>query len=139
MLHATHIDTLSDELDKQYRSAEFNRAIGLVMEAIQATNRYFSKCEPWKLVNKKGKPAKPEDLARLGTILYISLEATRICSLMLSPIMPGATSGILDRLGIPPSERNFQSLSFRKSTGQPLDSNKSFKAFAIPDLPEYAK
>lgn len=59
------------------------------------TNRYFSAQAPWTLA----KSGTPEDVAREGTILYVTMEVLRIVTLLVQPVIPAAADKILDLLG----------------------------------------
>lgn len=69
------------------------------------TNRYFSAQAPWTLA----KAGTPEDTAREGTILYVTMEVLRIVSILVQPVIPGSAGKILDLLGV--TERNFADLA----------------------------
>ncbi|MBL1079526.1 methionine--tRNA ligase [Nocardia sp. 2] len=58
------------------------------------TNRYFSAQAPWTLA----KSGTPEDIAREGTILYVTMEVVRIVSLLVQPVIPASAGKILDLL-----------------------------------------
>ncbi|MGV9666108.1 methionine--tRNA ligase [Nocardia niigatensis] len=60
------------------------------------TNRYFSAQAPWTLA----KAGTPEDTAREGTILYVTMEVLRIVSILVQPVIPGSAGKILDLLGV---------------------------------------
>ncbi len=64
-----------------------------VMECVRATNRYFDSEEPWVLA-REGKAE------RLGTVLYTALEAVRIASAVLYPVMPGKMAELRGRIGM---------------------------------------
>lgn len=70
----------------------------LALEAIWLTlgetNRYFSAQQPWAL-RKSGTEA---DLARMATVLYVTLEVVRIVAILVQPVMPGSAAKILDLL-----------------------------------------
>lgn len=53
--------------------------------------------EPWKL----------NDAAQLALVLPLCIEAVRKCSLLLQPFIPDSASALLDRLGVPPTEREW--------------------------------
>ena len=50
-----------------------------ILSALFEANKYFNDQEPWK---------KKDDLTRLNTIIYTSLEIIRKISFMLYPIIP---------------------------------------------------
>ncbi|MGW4354894.1 methionine--tRNA ligase [Nocardia sp. NPDC004582] len=61
------------------------------------TNRYFSAQAPWTLA----KAGTPEDTAREGTILYVTMEVLRIVSILVQPVIPASAGKILDLLAAP--------------------------------------
>jgi len=93
-----------DEFDGYMQNFEFNKALNRLWEFIRATNKYLTDTEPWKVKDKE----------RLGTILYTSLEATRIIACFLSPVMPKTSDEILDRLG--QKLQNLNKLKFSADT-----------------------
>lgn len=70
-----------------------SQAVETVMECVRATNRYFDANRPWELA-KEGKAE------RLATVLYNSLEALRIVSVLFWPIMPERMAKLREQLGI---------------------------------------
>ncbi len=79
--------------------AEFDvQQMHLALEAIWLTlgetNRYFSANAPWAL----RKSGTEEDLARMATVLYVTLEVVRIVAILVQPVMPGSAAKILDLL-----------------------------------------
>jgi methionyl-tRNA synthetase len=77
---------------------------------LHRTNKYFTDNEPWKL--------QKTDKDRWGTVLFVSIEAARLCALLLQPIMPRSAGRMLDMLGVPVTERDFRFVGFgRSATG----------------------
>ena len=66
-----------------------------------SANKYFNDQEPWK---------KKEDLIRLNTILYVSLELIRKISIMLYPIIPNSALKALKIFNITEDSINFNSV-----------------------------
>jgi len=60
---------------------ELNRVLDEVMRLIRSTNKYLENTAPWHLLKT--------DLPLTGSVLYNALEAFRICSVLLSPVIPG--------------------------------------------------
>ncbi len=80
--------------------AEFDvQQLHLALEAIWLTlgetNKYFSAQQPWAL-RKAGTEA---DLARMATVLYVTLEVVRVVAILVQPVMPASAGKILDLLG----------------------------------------
>ena len=106
-------------------------AAGLVMEVVRAANGYFQHNEPWALV-KRAKQSKAiaegagegaaadsdaqaiaaataEEAAcmeRLGTVMHLTLESLRVAGILLQPVVPKASSALLDSLGASQEERS---------------------------------
>src|SRR3954454_4836165 len=60
-------------------------AIGEAMRVVSEVNKYISESAPWKL---------KEDRDRMGTILYVALQAVRDCNSLLTPFLPHAAQKI---------------------------------------------
>jgi methionyl-tRNA synthetase len=73
---------------------EFHKALMAIWELINQVNRYVDQSAPWALARD------PQQLSRLHTVLYYSLEALRVVAVLLSPIMDHTSQEILDRLGL---------------------------------------
>ena len=65
------------------------------------TNKYFNDQEPWK---------KKDDIKRLNTIVYTTLEIVRKISFMLYPIIPQSSLNALKIFSIKESEINYSSI-----------------------------
>ncbi|MEC3951857.1 methionine--tRNA ligase [Nocardia sp. CDC153] len=91
------------------------------------TNRYFSAQAPWTLA----KSGTPEDTAREGTILYVTMEVLRIVSILVQPVIPASAAKILDLLGVP--ARTFADLATPLAPGTALpDPEVVFPKYAAP-------
>jgi len=71
-------------------SMKVNEAIEETMQFIRRVNKYLAEQAPWKLVK--------EDKMAAGRVLYTAVEALRISSILLSPVMPNRTDLVLDTL-----------------------------------------
>ena len=61
---------------------------------INDVNRYVDQSAPWVLARDS------QQQPRLHTVLYYSLETLKIVAVLLAPIMPDASTEVLDRLGL---------------------------------------
>ena len=77
-----NLENIRNEIDKQ----NVNFYIDFIVNALFEANKYFNDQEPWK---------KKEDLDRLNTIVYTSLEMIRKISFMLYPIIPQTINKVL--------------------------------------------
>jgi methionyl-tRNA synthetase len=64
---------------------------------VDATNEFIAESAPWALARN------PDSADRLSQVLYDAAEALRIVAVLLQPIMPTASSDILQRAGDPRS------------------------------------
>jgi methionyl-tRNA synthetase len=71
------------------------RSLDAIFALLGAANQYVDRAAPWA-------EAKKGDLARVGTILAVALEAVEIVSLLLWPVMPGIADQIRGQLGLGP-------------------------------------
>ena len=88
-----------------------NNYIKSVINISFLTNKYINDEEPWKL--------KKNNIVKMNNILHLSLEQIAKISILLNPIIPIATTKVLEALKINAKSRN---LSFLE--GKNLISNK---------------
>jgi methionyl-tRNA synthetase len=102
-------DALIGEARRHMESFALNLYIGAVFEVVSEANRYFANAEPWKLAKS--------DPARMGLVLYVTVETLRIAAILLQPAMPGAMGALLDLLGVSPDSRTFAALKASGESG----------------------
>ena len=66
------------------------------------TNKYINDEEPWKL--------KKENINKMNNILHVSLEQIAKISILLNPLIPQASTKVLDALNIKNELRNLSFL-----------------------------
>ena len=74
----TSLNLIRDKIDNQ----DINFYIDFIVNSLFDANKYFNDEEPWK---------KKDDISRLNTIVYTSLEIIRKISYMLYPIIPDSS------------------------------------------------
>ncbi len=72
---------------------DFRGALEEVWRILNAGNKYFDAEAPWRA-------AQAGRMDRAGTVLYNTLEAARIATILLSPWLPTATARAWEQLGI---------------------------------------
>jgi len=82
-------------VDHHVEAMEIHRALEAIFKAVDATNQYLEKREPWKAAKD---PARTDSVP---TTLYTCCEALRITALLLAPFLPETAAEILARLGVP--------------------------------------
>ncbi|HEY8295177.1 MAG TPA: methionine--tRNA ligase, partial [Micrococcaceae bacterium] len=74
-----------------YEVQDFHRALESIWTVLGDTNAYFAEQQPWVL--------RKTDLARMETVLYVTLEVLRIVGILVQPVMPGSAAALLAVLG----------------------------------------
>jgi methionyl-tRNA synthetase len=73
-----NLSTIRNKIDNQ----DVNYYINYIINSLFEANKYFNDQEPWK---------KKDDLVRLNTIVYTTLEIVRRVSFLLYPIIPDSS------------------------------------------------
>ena len=89
----TMAQTTINQLDTHIGAFAFDNALETIWEFVRRINRYVQQTQVWTL-------AKPETKPRMGTILYNSLEALRIISVLISPFIPDTAEKIQRQIGL---------------------------------------
>jgi methionyl-tRNA synthetase len=103
-------DALIGEARRHMQSFALNLYIGAVFEVVSEANRYFANDEPWRLARS--------DPARMGLVLYVTIETLRIAAILLQPAMPASMGALLDLLSVPPEARTFAALDADERIGR---------------------
>ncbi|OFX26789.1 MAG: methionine--tRNA ligase [Armatimonadetes bacterium RBG_16_67_12] len=90
----------------------FSQALSEIWRLLGAANKYIDEEAPWTAV-KRGRAD------RAGTILYNTLEALRIATILLSPVLPTATQRVWEQLGQAPPLRTQRLDDARRWGGLP--------------------
>jgi methionyl-tRNA synthetase len=81
------------KITQLYERLSFSLALESIWELVATVDKYLSVEKPWTLADK------PEDRARLGTVLYTAAEGLRIIAALAHPVLPQATQKIWRQLG----------------------------------------
>ena len=103
------------KIENAINKQDINFYINFLMETLFAANKYFNDQEPW---NKKN------DLDRLNTIIYVSLELIRKISILMYPIIPETSLKALNIFNIKEKDINFNSLINNEFLKQGMKINK---------------
>jgi len=98
--------SLVKNLRDEMRYQNLNNYIKSVIEISFLTNKYINDEEPWKLKNT--------NKDKMNNILYLSLEQIAKISILLNPIIPIATTKVLDSLSLGKNSRNLSFLDDQK-------------------------
>lgn len=132
-------ETLINNAVKKYKEdfSDFKLQQGIIeiMSIISRSNKYVDETAPWVVAKDENK--KDE----LNNIMYHLLEAIRISSIMLLPVIPDAAGIFLDELNANDEERSFASLEYGyKKEYQVTKENKViFKRLDMGEELKYQK
>ena len=93
-----NLNNIRSEIDNQ----NINFYINYIVNSLFEANKYFNDQEPWK---------KKDNLVRLNTIVYTTLEIVRKISFLLYPIIPTSSLKALKIFDITEKEINLSSIS----------------------------
>jgi methionyl-tRNA synthetase len=95
-------EAFTKDLRSEMNNQNLNNYIKSVINISSLTNKYINDEEPWKL--------KKNNIKKMNNILHIALEQIAKISILFNPIIPNATSKVLDALNIKPELRNLSFL-----------------------------
>ena len=95
--YKNNLTKIRDKIDTQ----DINFYIDFIINSLFEANKYFNDQEPWK---------KKEDLVRLNTIIYTTLEIVRKISFLLYPIIPQSSLKALKIFNFNEDDINLTSL-----------------------------
>jgi methionyl-tRNA synthetase len=93
------IETCREEMGRQ----QIHKATAQIFALSSEANGYFAAQAPWAL-------AKSGDVARMSTVLYVTVEVVRQIGILLQPFVPESASKLLDLMKIPQDARGFDHL-----------------------------
>ncbi|MCS7234757.1 MAG: methionine--tRNA ligase [Armatimonadota bacterium] len=79
------------------RRYDFQRALAVIWQLLGAANRYLDREAPWAAYRAGRRE-------RAGTVLMNALEALRVATILLEPVLPAATLRVWSQLGHPEYE-----------------------------------
>ena len=106
-----NLNLIREKIDNQ----DINYYIDFIVNALFETNKYFNDQEPWK---------KKNNITRLNTIVYTTLEIVRKISFMLYPIIPQSSLNALKIFDIKENQIEFSSLENHKYLKENNSINK---------------
>jgi methionyl-tRNA synthetase len=109
----------------EFAEQQFHRALEAIWEVVGAANRYFDEQAPWNL--------RKTDMARFGTVLWVTAETIRHLAILTQPVVPSASARLLDQLGAGAGERDFAALATPLAAGRSLPAPEGvFPRFVQP-------
>ncbi len=80
---------------------DINSYMKYIVDRLFSSNKYFNDEEPWK---------KKNNIIRLNTIMYVSLELIRKITILLYPVIPGSALKVLKLFDINEDDIDFSSI-----------------------------
>ena len=103
----TELETMVNELLGKVTADMDNltipQALMEIFAVIQRANKYIDENAPWALAKDM-----EANGARLAHVLYVLLEATRICGTLLTPFMPESMDKLFAQIGAGEAERTWE-------------------------------
>ena len=103
-----------DEIRSKIDNQDINYYINFIVNSLFEANKYFNDQEPWK----------KNDIIRLNSIVYTSLEIIRKVSFLLFPIIPESALKALKIFNLKENDINFSSISKNEFLFKGSDINK---------------
>ena len=109
------IASASEKIAELYEAREYAKALRTIMELADKVNAFVDENKPWEIAKD---PERESDLQR---VCSVTLEAFRLLSLYLKPVLPQVTAGVEDFLSVPAMTWN--------DVKTPLSSQHPIKAY----------
>ena len=109
------IASASEKIAELYEAREYAKALRTIMELADKVNGFVDENKPWEIAKD------PEREADLQRVCSVTLEAFRLLSLYLKPVLPQVTAGVEDFLSVPAMAWN--------DVKTPLSSQNPIKAY----------
>nr|SVE92382.1 EOG090X05VD [Megafenestra aurita] len=107
------LERTPDAVHDEYLNWNFYKGIDHIMAVVRGANGLFQTMEPWKL-KKEGQVDK------FNATMAATMETARVVGTLLQPIVPSYSQRLLDKLGVPPTERTWDFASVRWSPNDHL-------------------
>jgi methionyl-tRNA synthetase len=106
----------SDKIAQLYEGREYAKALRTIMELADKVNGFVDENKPWDIAKD---PAREADLQR---VCSITLEAFRMLSLYLKPVIPQVAAGVEEFLSLAPL--NWGDIATPLSSKKPINTYK---------------
>jgi methionyl-tRNA synthetase len=92
----------------EFDAYNFSRALDAAWSVIARVDKYLSDVKPWDLARR------PEERARVETVLAVAVRALRVLAVLLAPVLPETMRALWAQLGLPeePARVNPLALEF---------------------------
>ncbi|TDR32609.1 methionine--tRNA ligase [Hydromonas duriensis] len=110
----THLRQAQTNIGALYEAREFGKAMRAIMELTDQVNVYIDANKPWELAKD------PENTSKLHAVCSICLEAFRILTVYLSPVLPATAAKAYAFLNI--GEQNWQDVHTALSSAKAINA-----------------
>jgi methionyl-tRNA synthetase len=118
---------ITEEMAAHFEALALSQGVEAWLRAVFACNQYIDAQAPWTL--------RKTDPERMNAVLGTLVEAIRILAIAIQPVVPAASTKLLDQLGIPQDQRTWSALG---SAGAPARLNPPQPIFPRLELPPEA-
>lgn len=116
----------SAEVAELYESRDYAKALRLIMELTDQVNIFVDTEKPWDIAKNLPAEANSPEHARLQSVCTITLEAFRVLTIYLKPVLPKVAEGVEAFLGTP--ELDWNSVNTPLSPEQTISPYKHLMA-----------
>ena len=117
------LSALRGKYETEMENLQFQNALEVVFKCIQRANKYIDETAPWTLAKDEA------NRARLASVMYNLLEAVRICTILLIPVMPESCEKIFAQIGADESVQTWDSAAVWGSLSQTVTVHKGEAVF----------
>lgn len=96
------LESVGKKAGESYDEYNLHHVVDAVMNMIHSANKMVAYHEPWQL---KKRVDDADSIKELKAVISLALESSRIAALILYPIIPRLSSGLLDFLNVPKENR----------------------------------
>ena len=122
----------SKEVATLYEQREFAKTIRLIMEMADSVNIFVDANKPWDIAKQLKTSESLELKNELQSVCTVTLEAFRILSVYLKPVLPTLAKGVEEFLNIP--EMNWASIQVPLSEDRPIQAYKHLMSRVESDM-----
>jgi methionyl-tRNA synthetase len=122
----------SNEVAMLYEQREFAKTIRLIMEMADSVNIFVDANKPWDIAKQLKTSESLELKNELQSVCTVTLEAFRILSVYLKPVLPTLAKGVEEFLNIP--EMNWASIQVPLSEDRPIQAYKHLMSRVESDM-----
>jgi len=122
----------SEEVADLYETREYAKALRLIMDLTDHVNSYVDTEKPWEIAKNLPEDSGSEQHAHLQAVCTVTLEAFRILTIYLKPVLPNVAKGVEAFLGT--NELSWSSVHQPLSETQPISAYQHLMTRVDPKL-----